>query len=237
MREGIKNGLVSEERINEAVIRVLATKAALRLHDSTNKYDDNPSIIGCEEHLKLASLCADEAITLVKNTQNIIPLEQGKYKKVLLISLSHEERKISNQYHSIKLFKNLIENKGLEVTLLDQSKYVNGDIEQSINDFVTSYDLVIYSANVKVQSNKTSLRINWSLPSGCDMPWFVKEIPTVFISFSNPYHLMDVPQVTTYINTYGSNESSVEAVVSKLFGESQFKGVDPVNPFSSYCQI
>jgi beta-N-acetylhexosaminidase len=69
---------------------------------------------------------------------------------------------------------------------------------------------------------------------GADVPKFVHEIPTAFISVDNPYHLQDVPMVKTFINGYSSNEFVVEAVVEKLMGKSPFTGISPIDPFCGY---
>lgn len=51
------------------------------------------------------------------------------------------------------------------------------------------------------------------------------------MSFSNPYHLQDVPRIKTYINAYTATKATVEAVMEKLAGESQFTGISPVDAF------
>ena len=38
--------------------------------------------------------------------------------------------------------------------------------------------------------------------------------------------------VKNYINAYTCNEDHVDAMVEKLMGRSEFKGVSPVNPFA-----
>lgn len=50
----------------------------------------------------------------------------------------------------------------------------------------------------------------------------------------NPYHLMDVPMVKTYINAYDNHEAVIEAFVAKLIGKSDFKGESPIDP---YCGL
>jgi beta-N-acetylhexosaminidase len=37
--------------------------------------------------------------------------------------------------------------------------------------------------------------------------------------------------VKTYINAYSSSEYVVEAVIEKITGRSEFKGINPVDPF------
>ena len=66
---------------------------------------------------------------------------------------------------------------------------------------------------------------------GVNVPRYVCSIPTIFVSTENPYHLLDVPMVKTYINTYGVNEFTLPCLVDKLMGRSAFSGVSPVDPF------
>ena len=68
-------------------------------------------------------------------------------------------------------------------------------------------------------------------PMGANVPVYVESLPTVFISVENPYHLLDVPRVKTYINAYASTDTVLEALVEKLMGRSPFKGTSPVDPF------
>ncbi|NYC51536.1 beta-glucosidase-like glycosyl hydrolase [Clostridium beijerinckii] len=45
----------------------------------SNEYDE--SVIGCEDHIKLALQAAREGITLIKNENNVLPLSKDKAKK------------------------------------------------------------------------------------------------------------------------------------------------------------
>ena len=48
---------------------------------------------------------------------------------------------------------------------------------------------------------------------------------------NNPFHLIDVPMVPTYINAYNGNDVSLDLVIEKIMGKSEFKGVSPVDAF------
>ena len=61
-------------------------------------------------------------------------------------------------------------------------------------------------------------------------PWFAKAIPTVFVSTANPYHLFDVPYLSTYINAYTGNTANVKAIIRKMTGQEAFEGINPVDP-------
>ena len=69
---------------------------------------------------------------------------------------------------------------------------------------------------------------------GRDAPNYLGEIPTVFVSFGNPYHLVDVPRIRTVINAYKFKEDTVDAVIRKLLGREPFEGVSPVDPFCGF---
>ena len=69
---------------------------------------------------------------------------------------------------------------------------------------------------------------------GADCPIFIHDVPTVFISLENPYHLADVPRVRTYINTYGSSDQMLDALMDKLTGRSEFTGKSPVDAFCGF---
>jgi beta-N-acetylhexosaminidase len=90
---------------------------------------------------------------------------------------------------------------------------------------------MVYVASLGTRSNQTTVRIDWAPPMGSNVPIYMNAIPTIFISLENPYHLLDVPRVRTYLNTYGSSDTVLEILVEKLMGRSAFKGVSPVDPF------
>ena len=90
--EAVKSGIISEERLNEAVTYILATKASLKLHEKQKSHTLIPDesaldILRCKKHIDMAYQVSDKAITLVKDEQNLLPLSKDKYKKVLTIVL------------------------------------------------------------------------------------------------------------------------------------------------------
>ena len=66
---------------------------------------------------------------------------------------------------------------------------------------------------------------------GPEIPWYVTEVPTIGISVSHPFHLIDVPMIHTYVNTYNASKEAIKQTVAKLMGKSEFKGVSPVDAF------
>ena len=231
MIDGLRDGILSHERLDEACLRVLALKAMIHL-DRKNPLKDESCLkdVKSEEHVAIAKDVADRSITLVKNKENLLPLSPAKTRKIKLIQITNERLPEDGILPEVKLFKELLEKEGFEVSYFKDGKYP--DVGYSIAEFKKETDLVIYYANMKVGSNQTTIRITWDDFLGESSPKYVHDLPYLFLSFSNPYHLVDVPMVKTYINAYTSNEYHVRAMVEKLMGRSEFKGVSPVDPFA-----
>lgn len=236
MRKGYETGILSEQRLDEAVTRILAAKAALKLHIKRREGTlvpkrENLSVIGCGQHKAWAKECADKAVTLVKDTQNLLPISPQKHKRVLFEIMG----KCPSEERVAKRFIDDMEREGFEMIryeeeVFDFSKPMSFE---TVTEFRSKYDLVIYVGNVENASNKTTNRLNWHAPYGAgnNIPWFVEIVPTLFISLQNPYHLLDVPMVKTYINAYSNHDLMIDTVVEKIIGKSPFTGKSPVDPF------
>ena len=82
MIKAVKNGRISEDRLNDAVRRILRVKLSLGLFEKDMNQAKSYPLFGSTE-FKLAALkSAEESITLLKNEANILPL--AKNKKILV---------------------------------------------------------------------------------------------------------------------------------------------------------
>ncbi len=257
MMEGYKNGVITEERLNEALTRILGTKATLGLHKKDKKEILPPkeqamARIGLEENKKPAIEVADKAITLVKNNQEIFPISAENHKRVLLVDVKGTEGGFgkligSSGPSALEIMKGILEEEGFEVTVWEsptekimklpeeEMKKAIGKVyaqKRPISDLTDNYDLVINIASV---NPNTDQRIQWPASKGTpDIPFYVNEIPTIFVSVQCPFHLADVPQVKTYINAYDNKDYTIKALVDKMMGRSEFMGVSPVDAFCGF---
>jgi beta-N-acetylhexosaminidase len=87
--------------------------------------------------------------------------------------------------------------------------------------YIEKYDAALILANVS-DFAQGALRIKWSMPMEPEMPWYAAEVPTVFVSLNMPNHLIDVPMVKTAINAHTPTRETVQALVAKLVGRSEF---------------
>ncbi len=95
MLNGYKKGVISEERMQDALRRILGLKAKLNLHKkkadgSLLKTEKDLEVIGCQEHLQMRAEAADQSITLVKNTFNQLPIRPETHRRIRLYYLQGE---------------------------------------------------------------------------------------------------------------------------------------------------
>ena len=115
-----------------------------------------------------------------------------------------------------------------EAAQLVKSAYQNKSPIAALTD---KYDLVLSVAAVHGLMQPTE-RVYWPASKGTpDIPWYVHELPVVFVSLACPYHLAAVPQVKTFVNAYDSQDHTVAAVLDKLEGRSVFTGVASTDVF------
>ncbi len=237
MRKGIREGIVTEERLNDALRKILATKAALKLPKKKEEgalvpsYEEAITKIGTQQHKDWAAECADKAITLVKEELGVLPISPKRYKKVLFYDIESQQGVAYSVRAGVaEKVKDLLAAEGFDIDVFQPSGGFEG-LARRYGEIPEQYDLIIYLANMATKSNQTTVRIEWAQPMGANVPVYMEVIPTIFISVENPYHLIDVPRVKTYINTYSSNDYVLEALIDKLVGRSGFKGVSPVDAF------
>src|SRR5699024_10662583 len=127
MLNGYKNGVITAERLNDAVRRILGLKAQLNLHmkqedGSIIQPQEALDIIGCTEHLEMRAEAADLCITLVKNTLNQLPFRPETHKNIMLYVTEGEKDGIYKSANNVTddIIKEL-ESRGFNVTLNDGS--------------------------------------------------------------------------------------------------------------------
>ncbi|MGV8849192.1 MAG: glycoside hydrolase family 3 protein [Propionibacteriaceae bacterium] len=232
MMDGVADGTILPERLDSAVARVLGLKAALKLHERpAPTLEAARAIVGSAEHQAWSKECADKAITLVKEEAGVLPLTPAKYRKVLFVPIEAGEGVgYSVRQGACEIIRQKLVDEGFDVDTFKAKNFFEGEVDKT-SDFIGVYDAIVYVANLSTRSNQTSVRIEWAQPMGANCPHYLASIPTVFISLENPYHLIDIPRVKTFINTYNSNDNVLDAVAEKLFGRSEFKGTSPVDAF------
>lgn len=231
LREAVESHVVSMERINESVTRILALKASLGLSEKASFTDDNYAAkIATKENMQMASECADKAITLIKDTQNLLPVTPEKYRRVLL-HVSGDKPGFTGGARCKDWVLDELEKAGFEVTVYDSEHCTMEETMVATDVMKSQYDVIMYFSNVINASYQVTARIQWAGNVAQEAPYFVKEIPTLMVNLGNPYGFVDAPMIRTIINTYHVSPEIVHQTVEKIMGLSEFKGSCPVDPF------
>jgi beta-glucosidase len=83
LKQLVEEGKVSQERIDDAVRRILRLKYRIGLFNEPNTGGKDYSMFGSDEFAQKALHAAEETEILLKNENNILPLKKGK--KILLV--------------------------------------------------------------------------------------------------------------------------------------------------------
>jgi len=82
----VKKGILQERQLEELIEPMLLWKFKLGLFDDPYVDPDAAdALVGCEAHSKLALQAARETITLLKNEDNLLPLDASKLKTIAVI--------------------------------------------------------------------------------------------------------------------------------------------------------
>ncbi len=229
---GCKTGVITEDRLNEAVTKILATKVSMKLYEKSN-IDIQEKFFDTRVHTVIAKEISDRGVTLLKDHVSTLPINPNIHRKVLLFDVSEEGKEGNREL--IQTFKESLVYKGcvVEQRCFDyQSSFMrDGEFEE---DLKKKYDLIIVILNLSGTKLSTAMKLDLLPEIALKSPLYTEEIPSVFISFGNPYHSYDVPMVKTFINAYSSDKYTVEATIKKLFGDSEFKGKSPVATIFDY---
>lgn len=224
IENAVNNGSISEERINLSAKKILNAKSWLKLDE--NKLSDVSkvsSIVNSDESMKISQQIADESITLVKNSYNILPFTMASEMSCLIVSMNNGNEKANSDFFLSKFNE---ENKFKSTSFFD----LTGDVINSneILSEASSYDVVIVPvyAKVKIKTGTVGLPqsqldlINSLISNG-------KKV--VVVSFGNPYLIQGFPEVGSYICAYADAETSINSVIKSFYGTIKYKGKLPVS--------
>ncbi len=262
MKQGYLDGRITEERLSDALHRILALKAHMGLHRKAKTELVPPKsqmaeVVGCEEHKAMQREISDKAVTLVKyKDKDVLPLTPEKYKRIMIVYVKGLEAPglgalmNKNKVSPAEKLKGRLEAKGFEVFIYESpiqkllkeaqeggkpniNLYFAG--KDTIRDFVAKQDLIITMVDIAGGFQPVARPAFGMTKGGGEIPWYVHELPVIVVGTKQPFVLADIPQARTYINTYDSLDSTFDSLVEKLMvGAEAFVGQDPVD---SYCGV
>ena len=223
VEKAVKNGIISEQRINASTLKVLKMKERLGLHkNKIISMDDTHISVGKKSNFDLASEIGNRSITLVKNNDNILPLEPKSNDTFYIVDLYDG----ANNHNESIVTKSLRQN-GYKVRSFQIDKSDSLIVANHILDQIPSDGLVLLNA----YANPVEWKENIFLPSieADFINRLIKKCSTVIItSFGSPYLIQDFPEAPVYICAYKGSSVMQKAFLNALMGESDINGILPV---------
>ncbi|MBQ8040402.1 MAG: beta-hexosaminidase, partial [Lachnospiraceae bacterium] len=257
MFNAYKNGVISEERMVEALTRILGLKAKMGLHKKDREaFVPGPQVLmtelGKAEYKEVQKKIAEDSLTLVKyKDKDVLPLTPDRYKRIMIVRLKPaagpmdflmEAMGYGGGKNPAEVLCEKLNAKGFEAFIYESpvdkmKKQIAEGQKPSIDlyfagknaiaDFVKDMDLVLTVCDVA--NGRPAFGLS---KGGGEIPWYVFEVPVVVVGVGAPTMLADLPQARTYINTYDSKEFTMDALVEQLMaGPEAFKGQDPIDSF------
>lgn len=97
LQKAVERGLITEETIDQAVRRLFKTRFKLGMFDPPElvPYTNIPyEVNACPEHRQLALQAARESMVLLKNENNLLPLDRKKIKKIAVIGPNADSKDV-----------------------------------------------------------------------------------------------------------------------------------------------
>ena len=260
MLNAYRTGIISNERMTEALSRILGLKAAKGMHKIAKE-----ELCGTDEELAaalqnpefkaVAPAISADCLTLVKyKDEGILPLSPEKTKRVIIVNVKGPDSPMAKlaaiamgggagKKTPVERFCEKLQDKGFDAFIYESP------LDKMMKEVAAGkpFNLNLYFAGKNAIADFVSgmdLVITFfdvanghpvfgMSKGGGEIPWYVHEIPVVGISVNKPTMLADAPMLRTYINAYDSNEDTMNALVEALLaGPEAFKGTDPID---AYC--
>lgn len=239
VKKAYEEGKLTEERLNDALHRIIGMKAHLNLNTENRNIPEKSELdcIGCEEHHAYAEAAADTCITLVKDTIKAIPVNVEEKKRVFLVYVGSTPTTKGYTGDPVKqVVIEELERAGFDVDVCPS--YHDLEVENGVSpmnfvkmlnhspraDFIANHDLALVVINVKGYAQENEVRVRWSCNHSMELPWYNEEVTTIGMSLNYTNHLIDVPQIHTFINAYAPKREHIRAAIEKMTGKSEFKG-------------
>ncbi len=222
LERAVQTGLIPEKRIDDSVRRILEAKERLGL--AKDRYVDIAHLndkFAVPEYQNASQQIADQGVTLLRNTDHIVPLDATKPMRVLLVSLSADPDPYPGEALEPAIRWRV---DSLTALRADAQFFPVSDLKLPAPD---TYDVAIAALFVRVADRKG----NVAFPD--DERDFVEQMlatgkPTVIIAFGSPYLIGRFPDAKTWISEFSTNGVSQKAAARALFGQVAFTGHFPV---------
>ena len=223
IEQAVKEGKISESRINEAALKMLKMKEKIGLHlnhkISLNKIQ---SSVGTREHKKTASEIAAQSITCVRLNKNLLPLPKLADETIYVIDMYDHEFN-----HSMSVTTKGLKKYGLNIKPYQIDESDSKRMIDVIIDEIPKSSIVLVNAFVSHKAWKDRV----SIPENEE--YFIKELlqkteNIILGSIGNPYIIEGFPDIPVYVCAYKNSSLMQNAYLNAILGKNEITGRLPI---------
>ncbi len=205
--EAVSSGLVTEERINQSVRRLLIEKFAMGLfEDPYVNAEVAGEIVGNQEFQKLADIAQRKSIVLLRNNSDLLPIKTKK--KVCFITLQkgregngiHFLAPGSGSFNNIDLVGSREEADIVVLWLIPGGNSLFGSTGSDLELQLSKNNTDVAFVNETTYHKPTVLVVNYT------SPWVIDEV--------------DNPNVNTILATFGTTHEAILDIINGTFNPS-----------------
>jgi beta-N-acetylhexosaminidase len=222
LRDAVKSGRISHERLDASVRRILEAKARIGLYKErlvdVNALNNH---FGKAEWQRQAQEISDRGVTLLRDTAHRLPLDETKPTRALLIALYADPE----PYPGEDLERELRSRVDALTTLRADTRFVKADnLKLPAPD---TYDMAILAFFVRVSDRKGNVDIPVEQAALAEKV-YKNGKPVVTIGFGSPYLVEHFPQAETWLAAFGISDVAQISVARALFAQIPVRGHLPV---------
>ena len=223
LREAVKSGRVTLQRVEQSARKILAAKYDLglvkqRLVD-LNAID---RIVSTPDAERLADEIAGRAITLARDEQKLVPLANNK--RVFILAITNGDDRLT----IARPFSTTLARAGRRFDLVVLDERATPEELSAARARAARADIIVAALYGRTRSGAAN---SGSLPeSGAALlnELLQAQRPVIGISFGNPYILQGFPKLPAYLVAYGDMPSLQRAAALALTGQADITGRLPI---------
>ena len=227
----LRDGRLSEDRVADAATRVLGLKAALGLHRMTHDellppLDSVRQRVRSDKHLAVQQQAAAASVTLVKDTQALLPLSPQRHRRIVLVT-DPARLGFASQNPLPLLLPGWLAEEGFEVRAYDPANPPT-PADTDLVLYLLAQESVLLTAHIYLDWR----RLQGDMRGAMARLWH--QLPCLLVSFGHPYYLYDAPRMPCVVNAYTAIAPVQRAVLDALLGRAPFTAGSPVD---AYCGL
>jgi beta-N-acetylhexosaminidase len=240
MLDAVKTGEISEQRVDESVLKLLKAKASLGLHKARLvNVEELSKQVGKPEDIAFGEEVADAAVTLVRDNGHLLPLKhQGTvdtglpyqhteeiHNRLVTVIFSDDMRMESG-----RAFERALRMRVPDANVIYVDPRTAGAMSKEVLTTVQQAQAVIAGVYVVPTPGKMANSVGLVDATGNLLQSLVTSVgdKMIVVAMGNPYVAAEYSAIQNYICTFSNASVSEISAVKALFGEIAIRGHLPV---------